>query len=155
MKLLLLVVSSAVVEEDAVMMVEELIVICYTPPPLADRREESQSMDGVGSNDCNGVGSNDDMYRLSLAERSRGKLMISSLPSNSVFSEAFLRRAPRAKLRLLTNSAVTIVMFSLIQVVAFWDFRWTNFHWHRCIKAVAFWDLRRNYHHLFVASSWY
>jgi len=70
MKLLLLVVSSAVVEEDAVMMVEELIVICYT----------DCTVDGVGSNDCNGVGSNDVMYRLSLAERSRGKLMISSLP---------------------------------------------------------------------------
>mgnify|MGYP001048749620 CR=1 FL=1 len=96
MKLLLLLVSSAVVEEDAVMMVEELIVICYT----------DCTVDGVGSNDCNGVGSNDDMYRLSLAERSRGKLMISSLPSNSVFSEAFLRRAPRAKLRLLSTAPV-------------------------------------------------
>jgi hypothetical protein len=51
MKLLLLLVSSAVVEEDAVMMVEELIVICYT----------DCTVDGVGSNDCNGVGSNDDI----------------------------------------------------------------------------------------------
>ena len=47
-------------------------VISYTPPPLADRREESQPMDGVESSII--VGLDDDMYRLSLAERSRGQL---------------------------------------------------------------------------------
>ena len=64
---LLLLLSSAVVEDDVVE--DDVVedddggVDCYLLE-RADRREESQSMDGVGSNII--VGLDDEMYRLSL-----------------------------------------------------------------------------------------